>query len=80
MYIRTIHGILGAVAFLAVFPLGSVIIRIIPGRFTIWIHALVQMCGYAANIACVGLGIYLTKVVNIRGVTLVSFVCPLFAP
>jgi hypothetical protein len=50
-----------------VFPLGAIIMRVVPGRFTVWIHAATQVIGYAAFIAAAGLGIYLTQYVRIPG-------------
>jgi hypothetical protein len=70
-YIRNIHGILAAVAFVGIFPSGAILMRVVPGRFTIWIHAVLQLLGYATFIAAAGLGIYMVKLVNIRGSDLV---------
>jgi len=39
--------------------------RVIPGRFAIWIHGLAQMVAYTVYIASVGMGIYLVKTVQI---------------
>ncbi|KAK0616743.1 hypothetical protein B0T14DRAFT_538527 [Immersiella caudata] len=47
------------------FPLGSIFMRVIPGRFAIWIHAAAQMIAYLVYIAAVGLGIYLVRMVQI---------------
>jgi len=61
---RNIHGILGALAMVVLFPLGSIFMRVIPGRFAIWVHAAAQMIAYIVYIAAVGLGIYLVKLVQ----------------
>ncbi|KAK4449651.1 hypothetical protein QBC34DRAFT_87310 [Podospora aff. communis PSN243] len=62
---RTIHGILAALSMVVLFPLGSIFMRVIPGRFAIWIHAAAQMIAYLVYIAGVGLGIYLVRMVQI---------------
>ncbi|KAK0615629.1 hypothetical protein B0T17DRAFT_496840, partial [Bombardia bombarda] len=59
MRARAIHGILGALAMVIFFPAGSIFMRVIPGRFALWIHALAQMIAYCVYIAAVGLGLYL---------------------
>ena len=50
--------------------------RLVPGRFAIWIHALTQFLGYAVYIAAAGLGFYLVHEVRIPpdGGSLVSYV------
>jgi len=62
---RTIHGIMAAIVVVIVFPVGAILMRIVPGRFTVWIHSMVQLLGYVSLAAAVGLGIYLTQYVNI---------------
>ncbi|KAH8885440.1 hypothetical protein GQ53DRAFT_606058, partial [Thozetella sp. PMI_491] len=74
MRIRTIHGIVASVAMVILFPGGSIMMRIIPGRFAIWIHALAQLAAYAVYIAGAALGIILVREVNIpfQGGTLLT--------
>lgn len=60
-----IHGILAALAFVVLFPLGSIFMRIIPGRFAIWIHALTQLCAYIIYIAAAALGFWMLQEVQI---------------
>jgi len=56
------------------FPVGSIFMRVIPGRFALWAHGLMQLIAYTVYIAAVGLGIYLVRTVRIpRGGDLVSF-------
>lgn len=62
---RTIHGILAAVAFVALFPLGSILMRVVPGRFAIWAHAITQIIAYSVFVAAAGLGFYLVHLVRI---------------
>ncbi|KAK5722056.1 hypothetical protein LTR17_014492, partial [Elasticomyces elasticus] len=54
------HGILSCIAFVGVFPLGGIIIRIIDSKYTIRIHAGLQLLGYAFFIAAFVLGIAMT--------------------
>jgi len=64
---RAIHGILGALSMVVLFPVGSIFMRIIPGRFAIWIHALAQLVAYCVYVAAVGLGIHLVRMVQFPG-------------
>ena len=65
IHYRTIHGILASVAMVVLFPVGSSLMRLVPGRFAIWAHALLQLTAYALYIAGAALGIYLVKTVRI---------------
>lgn len=47
------------------FPVGSMLMRVIPGRFAIWIHAVFQMMALAIYVAGAGLGIYLVTYVTL---------------
>ncbi|KAK3613198.1 hypothetical protein LTR56_028021, partial [Elasticomyces elasticus] len=51
------HGILACIAFVAIFPLGGILIRIIDSKNTVRIHAGLQLLGYAFFIAVFVLGI-----------------------
>ncbi|KAJ9142328.1 hypothetical protein NKR23_g7215 [Pleurostoma richardsiae] len=62
---RNVHGILAAIAFVIIFPLGAVFMRLIPGRFAVWIHAMTQFAGYALFIAAAALGFWLVREVKI---------------
>lgn len=62
---RTIHGILAALAVVVLFPLGSIFMRIIPGRFAIWVHAVTQVIGYVVYIAAAALGFWMVQEVRI---------------
>lgn len=63
--VRAIHGILGAVAMVILFPIGSILVRVLPGRFALWGHALAQLVSTCVFIAAVGLGIHLVREVRI---------------
>lgn len=62
---RVIHGILAALAFVILFPMGSILMRIIPGRFAIWIHGLAQLVAYIIYIAAAALGFWMIQEVQI---------------
>ncbi|KAH6856273.1 hypothetical protein B0I37DRAFT_351354 [Chaetomium sp. MPI-CAGE-AT-0009] len=61
---RRIHGILAATAMVVLFPVGSVIVRVVPGRFAVWVHAVFQMLAWGVYVAAVGVGIYLVTLVD----------------
>lgn len=65
IHYRTIHGILAVVAIVVLMPVGAVLMRIIPGRFAIWIHAVTQVLAYLLFVAGAALGIYLVQKVQI---------------
>lgn len=71
-YLRTVHGILALVAFVALFPLGAVLMRLVPGRMSIWFHAVTQLAALALFIASIGLGAYIVNLVQDGGFPLVS--------
>ncbi|KAI2638237.1 hypothetical protein GGS21DRAFT_510269 [Xylaria nigripes] len=67
LYYRDAHGILAAGAFAFLFPLGSILMRVVPSTHTWLLHATVQIAAYTVYIAAAGLGIKL--VTMIRGST-----------
>ncbi len=79
MHYRTIHGILASVAIVVLFPVGSILMRVVPGRAAIWVHAIFQTLAFLLYIAGAALGLYLIKTVQIpfAGGNLVR---PLFSP
>lgn len=70
-----IHGILAALAFVVLFPVGSVLMRVVPGRFAIWAHAAAQVLGFGTYVAAAGLGIYLVTIVRTPAGGLVRSFC-----
>ncbi|CAK7233663.1 hypothetical protein SCUCBS95973_008670 [Sporothrix curviconia] len=64
IHYRTIHGILASLSIVVLFPVGSILMRIVPGRFAIWAHALFQLMAFILYIAAAALGIYLVKMVT----------------
>lgn len=52
-----IHGVIGCIAFAFVFPVGGIMIRALPFRFTLWLHAAWQMIGWMLAIVVMGMGL-----------------------
>ncbi|KAI1170843.1 hypothetical protein F4777DRAFT_594564 [Nemania sp. FL0916] len=65
MTYRVAHGILAAVAFAFLFPLGAILMRVVPGGGALLSHACVQLAAFALYIAAAGLGLYLIATVRI---------------
>ncbi|KAI1074402.1 hypothetical protein F5B20DRAFT_563606 [Whalleya microplaca] len=63
--LRTVHGILASIVFVAFFPVGSICMRVIPGPLSWIIHASIQIASYVLYIAAAGLGLYLVSVARI---------------
>ncbi len=61
IYYRTIHGILAATSIAVLFPVGGILMRVIPGRLAIWVHAIFQIVATIIFIVAAGLGIYPRK-------------------
>jgi hypothetical protein len=72
--IRHIHGGLAALAFVAFFPIGSILMRVVPGRHAWLVHGITQVLGYCVYVAAAALGIHLVQMVKIppNDTTLVS--------
>ncbi|ETS86828.1 hypothetical protein PFICI_00656 [Pestalotiopsis fici W106-1] len=62
---RTAHGALAALAFVGLFPIGAIIMRLVPGRLTWLVHGIFQLIAYAVFISAAALGIYLVRMVRI---------------
>ncbi|KAK8056231.1 hypothetical protein PG993_001458 [Apiospora rasikravindrae] len=65
MSVRQIHGILAAIAFVGLFPIGAISMRVIPGRFTWIVHGVFQTLAYGLYVAAAALGIRLVRLVRI---------------
>ncbi|KAK4234160.1 hypothetical protein C8A03DRAFT_18887 [Achaetomium macrosporum] len=70
MRVRRIHGILAGVAMAAFFPTGSILMRVIPGRFALWAHALTQVAGLILLTVAVAMGLQLVQEVGRVGINL----------
>lgn len=53
-----IHAFLASIAWLIIFPLGGILIRLFNFSGVVWVHAGLQALGWLVFIAAVGLGIY----------------------
>lgn len=65
MSYRRIHGILAAAAMVLLFPIGSILLRVLPGRVGFWAHAIFQALALCVYIAGAALGIRLVQMVRI---------------
>lgn len=85
------HGILAAVAFVVLFPVGAVALRVLPsvsssssswaGRLGFWAHVGAQMAGWVLYVVAAALGIVLVREVNVPGEgSLVGFFSSLLFP
>ncbi|KAI1302790.1 hypothetical protein F5Y03DRAFT_195574 [Xylaria venustula] len=59
------HGALAATAFAFVFPLGAILMRVVPGRPALLAHGFAQVLATALYIAGAGLGLYLVSIIRI---------------
>lgn len=59
--VRAIHGTLAGLAFVGLFPIGGILIRL--GSFTnlVWIHAGLQLLAYAIYVVAFAMGIWLMR-------------------
>jgi hypothetical protein len=73
--VRFAHGVLACLAFVVFFPVGAISIRIIPGRFALFVHALFQICGYILYTIAFGMGCWLIREVRYGNFDLVSLLC-----
>ena len=74
MRYRAIHGILASLALVVLFPIGSIFMRLVPGRAAVWVHAATQIIGFIIYVAAAGLGLHLVRTVRVpfTGESLVS--------
>jgi len=71
--IRLAHGVLAALAFVVLFPVGGIIIRVVPSKAAIWIHAGFQVLAYLIYTAAFGLGIWMVREIQFPGFDMVRF-------
>jgi hypothetical protein len=53
------HGIMGAVAFVLLFPSGSIVMRIFNFKGLIWLHVGLQVLGYLVALALMETGVWI---------------------
>lgn len=61
------HGALASIAFVGIFPIGAILVRLASMPGLAWIHGGLQLLGYALFIAAAGLGIYMADVQDLSG-------------
>lgn len=61
------HGIMAAVAFALLFPIGGIVIRIANFSGLVWVHAAIQTIAFLVYTAAFGLGIYIATKLNYIG-------------
>lgn len=59
------HGVLASLAFVILFPSGSIAIRLASFPGIVWLHAAFQVFAYLVYIAAFGLGVYLATQLNV---------------
>lgn len=52
---------LGCLAFAFFFPVGGILLRLVPGRPAVWLHALWQILGWLAALSTLGMGVWMAK-------------------
>jgi hypothetical protein len=63
--IRAAHGIICALVFIFGFPIGSILLRILPGgRWAVWTHAIIQIVSFLGYCLGAAMGIYLARMVR----------------
>ncbi|KAL1881487.1 hypothetical protein VTK73DRAFT_3549 [Phialemonium thermophilum] len=65
IHYRAVHGILAALAFVVLFPVGAILMRIVPGRGAIWVHGIFQLVAYIIYVAAAALGFWMIREVQI---------------
>lgn len=59
------HGVIASLAFVLLFPVGGILIRLFSFRGLIWVHAGLQAVTYVLYIVAFGLGIYMANTYNL---------------
>lgn len=54
------------------FPAGSVLLRVLPGRLAVWVHKVFQLLAWCVWVAGAAVGVYLVTVVRVPEGGLVS--------
>jgi len=75
--LRAAHGVLASLAFVFFFPMGAIIIRLLPSKWTVAIHIAWQVTGYLLFTVAVGLGIYIAQAVNFPNYSLLHQAHPI---
>lgn len=59
------HGVLACIAFVALFPIGGILIRLANFTGLIWVHAALQLFGYLVYIIAFIMGVYMATHMNL---------------
>lgn len=57
-----LHGVLASVAFVALFPIGGILIRVAGFTGLLWVHAILQIVALLVYIVAFGMGVYLALI------------------
>jgi hypothetical protein len=71
-WLRKTHGILAALAMIILFPSGSVLMRVIPSPFALYVHGMTQLVAFVLFTVAVAMGFALVREVGKAGIHLVS--------
>lgn len=58
---RLAHGVLASLAFIAIFPLGGILVRVTHLPHLAWVHGGLQITGYAIFVSAAGIGIFMAR-------------------
>jgi len=75
--LRAAHGVLASLALVFFFPMGAIIVRLLPGKWTVAIHIAFQVTGYLLFTVAVGLGIYIAQAVDFPNYSLLHQAHPI---
>jgi hypothetical protein len=62
--IRIVHGVMAAIAFVGLFPMGAICAAVIPGIIGTGLHVGLQMLGFLLYLVAAGMGLWMAS--NIR--------------
>jgi len=65
--IRLAHGAAAGIAFVGLFPIGAILIRLASFKGLVWVHAAIQALGYVLYIAAFGLGLWMWTSAPLQG-------------
>jgi hypothetical protein len=76
------HGAMASLAFVGLFPIGGILIRVASFTGLVWVHAALQVIAFLVYVAAFGIGIwiaingdYLTNAHPIIGIVLLIILC-----
>jgi hypothetical protein len=58
------HGILMSVTFILIFPLGATVLRLVKSKHAVWIHAGIQLTGWALMLGGLATGLRVGKILD----------------